>query len=328
MIFRCSSCGGNVVYNPKTHEMGCPYCGGENTEQQIQNTEATTMCINCGGEIPRKTFDASGKCPYCDTYVIYDEKVSGEYLPNRILPFILDQEDAKVMMKETFRKCVFAPDDFLDEVKLKTMRGVYVPFFLYDFNAKALFEGEGIKIKKWRSGNIEHTETSYYRVVRNMEMDFEKIPKDASMAMDDSIMNLMEPYDYKQLEDFEPKYISGFYSEYYNSPAIEYEANVKRRVEGDAGTLLKQTLTGYNRINSRSENVTSSVRQTQYVLLPVWEYEYKYQDKSYVYHINGQTGKIIGKAPLSVKKLFSYSVTLFGLLTAISTMLIKIMEVI
>ena len=328
MIFRCSSCGGNVVYSPKTHEMSCPYCGGANTHQQVEEGESTVMCINCGGEIPRKQFDASGKCPYCDTYVIYDERVSGEFRPNRILPFLVDKEEAKDKMKQAFKSCTFAPDDFLDEAKLKSMKGVYVPFFLYDYDAECDFEGEGIKKRVWRTGNTEHTETSYYLVKRDMEIDFEQIPVDASTAMDDSVMDLMEPYDYKQMEDFEPKYISGFYSEYYNESSSYYEPRAKLKAEGDANTILNQTLSGYDRVSSNRRIVNTQQKKVQYVLLPVWEYEYSYQDKKYVYHINGQSGKIIGKAPLSKKKLCAYSATLFGLLVSIGTLVIKIMEVI
>ncbi len=69
------------------------------------------------------------------------------------------------------------------------------------------------KIRTWRSGNYEYTETSLYQVERDATIDFEKLPVDASIAMPDEAMDLIEPYDYKALEDFQTKYMSGFFAE-------------------------------------------------------------------------------------------------------------------
>ena len=49
-----------------------------------------------------------------------------------------------------------------------------------------------------------------YRLVRDFEVDYDKIPVDASVAMEDGMMDLLEPYQYGELLDFTPEYLSGF----------------------------------------------------------------------------------------------------------------------
>ena len=41
----------------------------------------------------------------------------------------------------------------------------------------------------------------------------------------------------------------------------------------------------------------------KYLLVPVWMSSFKYKDKLYQFVVNGQTGKVGGKAPTSVWKV-------------------------
>lgn len=313
MIFKCKNCSGNTVYSPEHLKMYCPYCGSLESDEKKTTGESLATCINCGGEITVQEFMAASQCPFCDSYIIFDERVTGEYTPHLILPFKIGKETTKKLVRDKFKSFVFAPDDFLSEVKLDSIQGMYVPFWMYDYHAKCHFDGEGTKVRKWRVGDREYTETSVYRVVRDMEVDFEKLPVDASEAMPDSTMDLMEPYDYTALEAFKEEYMSGFFAERYNKTAQLLESRAKSKAHSDGVALLRQSISGYNMGVSveRDTSVTLQNEQTNYALLPVWIYNYKYKDQEYRFHINGQTGKIVGKVPLSKKKAWAYGATVF-----------------
>ncbi|MBR4605038.1 MAG: hypothetical protein IKO41_02265, partial [Lachnospiraceae bacterium] len=173
------------------------------------------------------------------------------------------------------------------------------------------------KVRSWTSGSYRYTETSYYSVVRDMNIPFEKLPADASKKMDDSIMDLMEPYDYSKLKDFTPEYLSGFNAEYYNMPAEEVENRAKQKMEGDASAILRSSVSGYSSLITKNQNVRILSRNSAYGLMPVWQYVYEYKNKAYPFYVNGETGKIIGTAPLSKGKVWAYSLTLWILLTVI-----------
>ena len=41
----------------------------------------------------------------------------------------------------------------------------------------------------------------------------------------------------------------------------------------------------------------------KYLLLPVWISHFKYKDKVYQFMVNGQTGQVAGKTPLSALRI-------------------------
>ncbi len=318
MIFKCKNCGGNVVYSPEQHKMYCPFCESVDSEEKKTERQSLSTCINCGGELHVTEFISASKCPYCDNYIVHDERVTGVYEPELIIPFTFSKDMTKKLLRDKFKSCVFAPGDFLSEVKLDSMTGLYVPFFMYDYHAQGYYDGEGTKIRTWISGDKEFTETSVYHIVRDMEADFGRMPVDASEAMPDSTMDLMEPFDYRALENFQEKYMSGFFAERFNQDDNVYEPRAAVKARADADSILKRSISGYNTLKSMQNSQVSLKRtDTNYALLPVWIYNYKYKGEDYRFHINGQTGKVIGRVPVSVKKVWGYGATVFASLFAI-----------
>lgn len=318
MIFKCRNCGGNVVYSPERHKMYCPFCESEDS-QEVQNSSSgdITICPDCGGQVPVEPHTAATQCPYCSNYLILDERVEGEYLPKMIIPFQMGKEICKNAIREKFKKNIFAPTDFLSEVRLNTMQGMYVPFWFYDYDINADYEGEGTKIRSWTSGDTRYTETSYYQVCRNMDIDFRNVPIDASVQMPDDIMDLMEPFGYNQLTDFKPEYLSGFYAEKYNMPANLVESRAKQKVNDDTRQMVNAQCAGYTSLRQIRNNVTVKHADQKYGLLPVWKYIYRYGEQDYPFYVNGQTGKIVGTAPISAKKVWAYAGTLWVCLAII-----------
>lgn len=314
MIFICKNCGGNVVYSPEKHTMFCPYCDSEKSEERQDSAGELNICPNCNGEVRVEEHTSATQCPYCDNYLIFNERVENEYEPKLIIPFQMGKEKCKEAIREKFKKCLFAPTDFLSEVRLNSMQGIYVPYWFYDYDTNCTFQGEGTKVRTWVSGNMQYTETSYYSIRRNMDVDFKKLPADASEQMPDDIMDLMEPFQYNQMEVFQPEYMSGFYGEKYNMTSDALEPRVKQKMQKDVEKMMKESYSGYSSVKTVSQNINVKNSEASYGLLPVWKYIYKYKDKEYPFYVNGQTGKIVGTAPVSKAKVWAYAGTLWGTL--------------
>lgn len=116
------------------------------------------------------------------------------------------------------------------------MEGSYIPFWLYDMKADCHYSGTGTTVRVWVSGDTEYTETSYFQVNRDVDVDFEKLPVDASLEMEDQVMDMMEPYQYEALENFRPEYMSGFLGEVYNQSAEVLEPRAEDRARKDASS--------------------------------------------------------------------------------------------
>ncbi len=323
MNFKCKSCGASMVFSPKDQAMLCPFCSQLNRMERVGN-DSLTECPSCGAELDPGKYISASKCPFCDNNIIFDVRVSGEYKPDTILPFKLDKSDVVEAIDKEFKHRTFAPASFLHEKTLKDITGNYVPFFLYDYSADAEYSGRGIRIRTWNSGNYQYTEKSYYDVIRKMHADYDNIPADASDYMPDYIMDNIEPYNYKQLTDFDPKYLSGFLSEVYNNGEEAYEERAHKKASDNVDALMKASLSNYVSLTPTVDTANVEKKKVDYALLPVWIYEYKWRNQKYPIFVNGQTGKVVGITPISKRKLLIYALTAGAFVFAALEMLIRI----
>ncbi|MDD6810790.1 MAG: hypothetical protein PUD93_02830 [Lachnospiraceae bacterium] len=326
MIFKCKNCGGNAVYEPGRKRMYCPHCESLDSEDIVPDS-SITQCVNCGAPINIGEYTSASKCAHCGSYIVFNERVEGVYEPHLILPFKINKDAAVEALNTEFKKRTFTPSGFLSEKSLEGMQGIYVPFWMYDYQAQYDFEGTATRVRTWTSGNTEYTETSYYDVERHMKAGFDKVPVDASLAMEDGEMDLMEPYTYEELEGFNPKYMSGFFGEVYNQSAPELEGRAKEKVRDASDKLMSQSLSGYSSVTPKSKQLNLERDGINYTLLPVWMYLYQYRGKTYRFHVNGQTGKVIGKTPVSKAKVLAYGLSAFVYVSAIVSLAIEILEV-
>jgi len=317
MIFKCKNCGGNSVYNPVTGSMYCPHCESEESQEKIAGV-GLMQCGNCGAPLEPGEHTSAMKCPNCGSYHIFEERIEGEYTPHLVLPFKVSKEQAVAAIRAEFKKRFFTPKEYLSYASISKMEGAYVPFFMYDIHSDIKYRAIGTKVRSWTSGNYRYTETSYYQVLRDMDADFRKIPVDASVSMDNSVMDLMEPYDYRALVAFEDKYMSGFLAEKYSDDKQILSNRALQKARSDSKAMLRDTLNGYATLTQANEDINLQQTAEQYALLPVWIYEFEYRGKKYTYHVNGQTGKVIGHTPVAYPKLFAYTAAVFAACLAIS----------
>ncbi|MCH5248514.1 MAG: hypothetical protein J1E98_01210 [Lachnospiraceae bacterium] len=325
MIFKCKNCGGNAVYEPGRKKMYCPHCEGIDA-QYIVNEGSLTQCGNCGAPIETGPYTSADRCVHCGSYIVFDERVEERYKPNMILPFKINKDMAVEALNTEFKKRTFTPATFLSEKSLNNMQGIYVPFWMYDYQAHYDFRGQGTKVRTWISGNTEYVETSYFDVIRKMDADFDKVPVDASIAMNDGEMDLMEPYTYQELEGFDPKYMSGFFGEVFNQGADELEERAKMKAKSATEELMQQSLSGYSSMKTEVKNLNLNRSGLYYALMPVWLYQYDYRGETYRFHVNGQTGKVVGKTPVSKAKVLLYGLTTMVSVSAIMYLAIAILE--
>jgi hypothetical protein len=135
---------------------------------------------------------------------------------------------------------------------------------------------------------------------------------DASKKLDDKFMHLIEPYDYKDLRDFSMQYMSGFMAEKYDVEAPEAESAMKERVENYLEERLRTTVSGYSSYNVKNKHVNLSETTQDYSMLPIYLLINKYKEKEHIFIVNGQTGKVVGDTPISIKKQLLFALVIFA----------------
>ena len=78
---------------------------------------------------------------------------------------------------------VFFEQNHIDEIK-----GVYVPFWLYNATENYFGTFEGTKVRTWSDSRYHYTETSFFDIERAGAQDFENVPVDGSKEMPDDLM--------------------------------------------------------------------------------------------------------------------------------------------
>lgn len=319
MLYACRNCGGNMVYEPRRKKLLCPYCDSEGS-QEIKTGEDMNVCPSCNGRIKLGYYTSATKCSFCGNYIIQEQRMQGEYEPQLIIPFQITKSEVMELIAKEVEDRKYVPADFLAEKNLKTIEGSYVPFWTYDYDVDYDYEAIGRKIKTWTKGTSVFTETSEYRVVRRVDMEFEAIPADASRGMPNDMMDLIEPYSYADLQDFDMTYISGFLSEFYNDGAMMFEPRAASRTKKDARKIVENTVEGYTLVTPVKDNPKLERKQIRYALFPVWIYRYHYGSKEYPLYVNGQTGKVVGEIPFDYGKAYKQG-ALWGLLFFIASWL-------
>ena len=191
----------------------------------------------------------------------------------------------------------FLPRAFTAENHVQEIKGVYVPFWMFDGEAEGSAQYEATRSRSFTSGDYEVTETDHFDVYREGSLAFSRVPVDASSKMPDDYMDSIEPFDYDDLKLFSTAYLPGFLADKYDVSVEDSAVRADTRCEGSLVSALARSATGYDSCVPVSQDVKLHRGKVHYALLPVWTLHTKWNGKDYLFAMNGQTGKLVGDLP-------------------------------
>ena len=275
----------------------------------------TYRCPSCGAELICDEATAATSCPYCGNNTIVPGQFSGALKPDYVLPFKLDKAAAVAALKKHYGGKKLLPRAFSNENHIEEVKGVYVPFWLYDGSAEVDVRCHGTKVSGYSTAR--ENVTNHYDVRRAGTVRFERVPVDASSKMPDDHMDAIEPFDYKELKPFSTAYLPGFLADKYDVSVEDCHERADTRCEGSLVAALGDTVTGYDSCVPVSHDVKLCRGKVHYALLPVWLLSTKWQGKNYLFAMNGQTGKLVGDLPTSAGKFWGTFAAISAVLTAL-----------
>ena len=234
-----------------------------------------------------------------------------------MIPFKLSKEDAKAALKKYYIGKRLLPRAFSEENHIEELKGVYVPFWLFDGAADADMQFQGTRVSTMTHGDVITTTTDYYRIRRSGTVRFEKIPVDASSKMPDEHMDAIEPYDYSELRPFSNAYLPGFLADKYDLEPEDCFERADERAENTAADLVARTVSGYNSVIPQGKQLHIRRGKISYALLPVWLLSTRWNGQNYLFAMNGQTGKLIGDLPASQKRVIGWFLGISASVTAL-----------
>ena len=337
--FKCPCCDGAIEFDSGSQKMKCPYC---DTEFDVETLESYTeeinqektddlqweapagsawtvdeqtglrsyVCRSCAGEIIADATTAATECPYCGNPVVMTEQFGGEMKPDLVIPFKLDKKAAKEVLKKHYKGKRLLPKVFKDENHIEQIKGVYVPFWLFEADADAYIRYKATRVRHWSDSDYHYTETLYYSVIRGGDLGFDWVPVDGSTKMPDDLMESIEPFHMSDAVDFNTAYLAGYLADKYDVDAQQSQERANGRIRNTTEDAFAATVNGFTTVVPMSTNIQLHNGKAKYALYPVWLLSTTWNGQKYTFAINGQTGKIAGNLPMD-KKL--YRKWLFGL---------------
>lgn len=320
--YKCPDCGSDMKFDSYSGELACDSCGRkDNVEtypkefitQEFSEGEAVEyQCKNCGAVVLTDADTVATTCCFCGAGVVIADRVSGNLAPLKVIPFTISKDQAKEAFKKWCRKGRLTPKGFMTADRIKSITGMYVPFWLYDLRSKGEADAVCTTVRKYTMGDYIYTETSYYNVHRKVDLKYVKVPVDASEKMDDQLMDKLEPYDYRELKDFNTPYLAGYLAEKYNYDDKQLFPRVKSRVDKYVDSYISSTINGYVTTSYKHKLIDTEPVNAYYTLIPVWMVSYDFNNKEHIFAMNGQTGKIVGKPPISSQKVAAWFTGIAG----------------
>jgi len=305
------------------------------------NTIATTQrrsvkCQDCGADIIVEAGAQTARCDYCGGKRIVEEELPPDVLqPESLLPFNFDSRNAE----ERFRKWLsgegfwgrlwvklFRPGALTSRASVAELHGIYVPFWTYDTHSQSNWTAQAgyyyYVTESYRDSQGK-TQTRQVRKIRwvwksgNRRDHFDDWLVCASRQYYSGelqrLMKEIEPFPTKAMVPFDSKYLAGFRAERYS---IDLKAGWDVALGGIRSELFTRCGRDVPGDTHRYLEVRSSFwgQSFKHVLLPVFVLSYRFENKPFNVLVNGSTGEVRGKSPISKIKVAIFIAVIVALI--------------
>ena len=274
--YKCPCCDGAIQFDSATQKMKCPYCDTEfdvdtlkGYDEELKDEKPSEMewatpggswaegetaglhtysCKSCGGEIVGDDTMAASACPFCGNPIVLTGQFAGTLRPDLIIPFKLDKKAAKAKLQEHLKGKTLLPRVFRSQNHIDEIKGVYVPFWLFDSDADAQLRFTATRTRCWSDSKYDYTETNYYSVRRDGTLGFDAVPVDGSSKIEDDLMESIEPFAMQDAIPFQTAYLAGYVADKYDVSAEDSIERANKRIRRSTEETFQQTVTGYDSV--------------------------------------------------------------------------------
>ena len=302
--------------NEPTDDMQWESTAGNEWESGETDGLRTYVCKSCGGEIVGDETTGATSCPFCGNPVVMMGQFSGALKPDYVIPFKLDKKAAKEALKKHYVGKRLLPKVFRDQNHIDEIKGIYIPFWLFDADANADIRYKATRTSHWSDSNYNYTKTDYYSIWRSGSLGFCGVPVDGSSKIENELMESIEPFDFSEAVDFQTAYLAGYFADKYDVDAEQSIVRANERIKTSTEQAFQSTVQGYATVIPEYSGVRLFNTNAKYALYPVWILSTSWNGKQYTFAMNGQTGKLVGDLPLDKSALMKWRIALTGIVGA------------
>lgn len=312
-MYQCPGCGGALKFDIPSQEMKCEQCqtltdpysfpikeGAENTYDATVFT-----CSHCGGEIISTDNSITEYCSFCGAHTVLESRLTNIKKPNFIIPFKITKDACKKIYSKHLGRSFFTPRAYKNAQFIDSFRGIYMPYWAYHVEQNAPVEMPATHT--YRRGNYRITD--HFALNCQVDAYYKGLSYDASSSFYDSISQYIGPYDVRNMKEFHPAILSGFYgdtmdipSEVYCSDAFQYANEITYKAINRTPEFSHYSIAEPTTLEAQNMALDTKLASIDSTLYPVWFMSYRNGNRIAYATINGQTGKIVADLPVSAGK--------------------------
>ncbi len=348
--FACPSCGGEAQWNPAKKALVCPFCGtvapmappkegeGAIAEHDLVSAlravpdsqrgwaaeKKSVKCQSCQAITVFDPTRVAQRCDFCGSSALIPfEENKAPIRPESLLEFRLSETEVRDQVRLWYGNRWFAPNALKGRALTDTLHGVYLPYWTFDAQVHAEWTAESgyhyyetetytDSDGKQQSRQVQHTRWESSSGALDHFFDDQLVP--GSKGVPAELLRKIEPFPTtSELKPYDPAYLSGWVVEQYQIDLIAAAQNARTVMDAQIESLCDAEVPGDTH---RGLQVAADYTgQTfKHVLVPVWVLAYTYGAQSYQVIVNGYTGTMAGKHPLSwVKIVLAVLAVLIGI---------------
>ncbi len=231
-----------------------------------------------------------------------------------VAPFELDGPQAAQRLAHYLSSHRLAPEGLRKASSPEELRGVLVPFWVYDAHAHSTWTAQvGIywyetrtKVvyvngkMQTRTETVKHTD--WHPCAGTHVHAYDDHLVSGSTGLEEAEANELEPFDLGRALSFDPSLLAGQVAE---RPSISHEeahSTATQELAQAENGEIRDFLPGDTCRNVQNQTRVE-VQSVRLVLLPVWVATWTWKGRVLRLLVNGQTGEVVGKVPRSWAKI-------------------------
>lgn len=326
---KCPQCGGTMDFDPALGKLHCPFCDyvedipeAEKVESKASEldfasaeftgncdwgaAQKTVTCKSCGAITVYDALEVANECPYCGSNQVMEASDVKTLAPGGVVAFKITAKQASERFVKWLKGKWFTPSEAKKSCEAGAFKGIYLPYWTFDTQTHSRYTGEyGYYKKRTRDGK-EETYTEWHTTSGQFDHFIDDELVCGTNAHDSSILNSIEPFDTEDNKAYRPEYIAGFAAERYSIGLKDAWETAKESIKDKLISLIGNKIVNEHNANTyRNIKIDADFNSItyKYLMLPIWISSFTYKDKVYQFMVNGQSGKVGGRAPISALRV-------------------------